>query len=99
MKNNCPSCHKEKAQTHHLLGVLPGAKCQARQRVKSKKMRYAPHFNTITMADRIQSQRDHNGGDIQQPWLPNGEINEGFIKNNPKDIVETYFTQEDLKNL
>lgn len=62
-------------------------------------MRNHPFFTHPAQADRIQGQRDHFEGDIQQPWLPNGEINEGFVKTNPKDVVMNYFSEAELEKL
>lgn len=98
MKKNCPSCRNEPAIQHNTFGLLPGKKCQKRQAGKSKNMRNAPFFDNPAQADRVQSQRDHHLGDLQQPWLPDGTPNRTFAEAN-KDVVHDYYSQEELESL
>jgi hypothetical protein len=95
----CPkkNCNNE-AQQHPTFGVLPCEEHMKSDSEKARNMRNAPAFASITMADRIQGQRDHNLGEIAQPWDENGQPNPTFIKANP-EAVKDYFSEEDLKQL
>lgn len=92
---DCPrkNC-KNKAEDHPVYGIIPCKSC----RRKDAAIREAPEFATITMADRVQSQRDHHLGDIAQPWDKDGKPNKTFIQANP-DAIDDYFTPEDLKEI
>ena len=91
----CPRCKKNQAIIDPTFGVTHCLQC----RKGDVKIKEAPAFATPTMADRIQSQRDHNLGDIAQPWNTDGSPNETFIKANSKEDVEQYFPKEELEKL
>lgn len=96
--NNCPNCHNESAIQHTAYGLLPGKKCQERQTKKSRVYREQnPAFLTISMQDRIQTQRDHNGKDIIQPFIDN-KPNPDFAKVYP-DYAPEYYSADELKSL
>lgn len=63
---------------------------------KDHKIREHPEFGTLTMQDRITKQRDRHLGSIAQPFNPDGTPNEIFVKANPREEVELYFTKEEL---
>ena len=98
MNQTCPKCHNEEAINHTSYGLLPGKKCQERQAKKAKDYREQnPAFLTISMQDRIQSQRDHNGKDIIQPFLGD-KPNPDFARAYPEHATE-YFSADELKEL
>lgn len=94
-KTNC----KRQAQIHSTYGVLPCKYHQKKDAEKAIKMRNHPFFLHPAQAARIQEQRDKHEGDIAQPWLPNGNVNEAFVKTNARDVVENYISKTELEKL
>lgn len=94
-KKNCT----RKAQESPAYGVLPCKFHMQKDAELAKSIRRHPFFDNPAQAIRIQESRDKHGADIEQPWQPNGKPNEGFIKANPKDVAETYFSNEELEAL
>ncbi len=98
MVNNCPSCHKEPAIVHATYGVLKGKKCRDVDRKKVSAITPPPEFPTLSMNDRITTDRLKHEKDILQPWGNNWQPNPDFVKAYP-ELARDYFTQEQLEKL
>lgn len=95
-QNNCPKCHKEPAIDHPTYGILPGEKCKARDTEIAKRLHEQnPEFLTLTMHDRITSDRDRHEKDIIQPVIGN-KPNPDFAKAYP-ELAHDYFSDEELE--
>jgi hypothetical protein len=90
---NCPNCFAEPANTHPVLGVLPGDVCKKRLDALP-----APKDQVEIIPDRIKAERQERQESIEQPHLK-GELNKKWVDQWGADAArERGFTDKEIKN-
>ncbi len=83
---------KNEAINHRRFGILPCRSCQESNKIVAKR-RY--EFGNLRKIDRVQTQRDHHGADMLQPY-DRGKANPDFFKQYP-ETVESYGVKKELE--
>jgi len=87
-------CNNE-AIIDRTFGVLPCKECQRKDSRIHSCAKF--QFANLSQSDRVQTQRDHHGKDLLQPYIK-GKANPDFFKAYP-EMVESYGVRKELEKI